>query len=99
MHRLKTKWPTKATGVETQDPATKGPPKPPQYQDPPRTVLKGGSPDQQVVPAHSQPLPAPAIHLGIEGSCLLQLGPAQGLAEWIREEASVLMHHLPGLLK
>lgn len=47
----------------------------------------------------SSPLLAPATHLGIEGSSLLQLGPAQGLAEGVPEEASILMHHLPGLLK
>jgi hypothetical protein len=38
-------------------------------------------------------------HLGIEGSCLLELGPAQGLAEGVPEESGVLMYHLPGLLE
>lgn len=47
----------------------------------------------------ARPLLASATHLGIEGSGLLQLGPAEGLAEGVPEEASILMHHLPGLLK
>lgn len=51
------------------------------------------------MPTHSRPPVAPVTHLGIEGSSLLQLGPAQGLAEGVPEEASILMHHLPGLLK
>lgn len=45
------------------------------------------------------PQPVPATHLSIEGGGLLQLGPAQGLAEGVPEEASILMHHLPWLLK
>lgn len=47
----------------------------------------------------ARPLLAPATHLGIEGSGLLQLRPAQGLAEGVPQEASILMHHLPRLLK
>lgn len=61
--------------------------------------LKRSSQDQGGC-AYPQPAPCgPVTHLGIEGSSLLQLGPAQGLAEGVPEEASILMHHLPGLLK
>lgn len=38
-------------------------------------------------------------HLGIEGGRLLELGPAQSLAEGVPEETCVLMHYLPRLLK
>lgn len=38
-------------------------------------------------------------YLGIEGSCLLKLGPTQSLTEGVPEEACVLMHYLPWLLE
>lgn len=61
--------------------------------------------DRRGTPLHSLPsVPTQLLlvllaHLGIEGSCLLKLGPAQSLTEGVPEETCVLVYYLPWLLK